>query len=352
MPFRPVEPRPGARHAALRSAAAAAQQHSARFPALDGFELHGGLFSPQEPAAVRALMVLSNATGVTAGFYRPFAAWLASQGVLVATFDYRYTGQSLPAVWAQRLARAPAVAGGPGPAAQEEIERVRDEALRSCPAHFNLTDTWARQDLAGAIDWVWREARTRLGAEKTAELELTLLGHSLGAHLGVVLAPEFVLSPPFPADRTRTLDHHHQQDNPKQQRRVERILGVGQANPHWRLHASAGPQTVKMYWQEVVAPILIEEEIFRSSAMGLGVDYPLGPGWEWYEWYVFCPHLLSCVLGQGNRAILAGREGRGLGVGSFRSRESKGGDRLLASDNYSGGRRNIREPCAHVSKEI
>ena len=51
------------------------------------------LFAPAAGAAVGAVLI-GGAMGVRQSFYRPFAQWLADQGYVVATFDYRGVGDS------------------------------------------------------------------------------------------------------------------------------------------------------------------------------------------------------------------------------------------------------------------
>ena len=70
-----------------------------RIPALDGFELAATLSRPPEdgslPGAGRLVLVLP-ATAVYRGIYAKYARYLASQGFVVLTVDYRGTGDSLP----------------------------------------------------------------------------------------------------------------------------------------------------------------------------------------------------------------------------------------------------------------
>lgn len=105
-----------------------------------------------EPAdAPRASIVIGGAMGVRQSFYEPFATWLAQQGHVVWTFDYRGSGDSL-----------------------------HGEPLRTVKA--DLLD-WAR-DYEAVID-----------AAKAAlpDQPLYLLGHSLGAQLpGFLRKPEQV----------------------------------------------------------------------------------------------------------------------------------------------------------------
>lgn len=76
----------------------------------DGTAIAARFFAP--PGEARAAVLIASAMGAPQGYYRPFAQWLAAQGYLVATFDYRGIGRSRPAklrgfetdilVWAER----------------------------------------------------------------------------------------------------------------------------------------------------------------------------------------------------------------------------------------------------------
>lgn len=57
-----------------------------------GQPLKGHLFRPVRPP--RAIAVLNAATAVRQRFYRPFAEWLAGQGIACLTYDYRDFGAS------------------------------------------------------------------------------------------------------------------------------------------------------------------------------------------------------------------------------------------------------------------
>jgi predicted alpha/beta hydrolase len=89
----------------------------------------------------RAAVVIPSAMGVAQNYYAHFAEWLAAQGFLVATFDYRGIGQSAP------------------------------RSLRG----FNIDIfDWATQDCAAVIDFV----KARL-----PQAPLYWIGHSLGGQL-------------------------------------------------------------------------------------------------------------------------------------------------------------------------
>lgn len=76
----------------------------------DGFQLTARFFSPQ--STPRGTVLIAPAMGVAQTFYGDFATWLASQGYLAVTFDYRGIGLSRPGslrgfkadimVWAQQ----------------------------------------------------------------------------------------------------------------------------------------------------------------------------------------------------------------------------------------------------------
>ena len=87
-------------------------------------------------------MLVVPAMGVTQAYYAPFAEWLAAQGFLVATFDYRGIGQS-------RHGR---------------LRRLKVDLL-----------DWARQDCAAMIDAVTPAHRR--------QSRLYWVGHSLGGQI-------------------------------------------------------------------------------------------------------------------------------------------------------------------------
>lgn len=97
------------------------------------------LFTSEAPP--RGAVIVPSAMGVVQMYYTRFAEWLAAQGFLVATFDYRGVGLSAP------------------------------KSLRG----FEVTiDDWAQEDCAAVIDFV----KSRL---PTAPLYW--IGHSLGGQL-------------------------------------------------------------------------------------------------------------------------------------------------------------------------
>ena len=65
------------------------------FRASDGFELKGHVYG--DPATARAGLLIAPAMGVEQRYYADFAQWMAAQGWLVLSFDYRGMGASRPA---------------------------------------------------------------------------------------------------------------------------------------------------------------------------------------------------------------------------------------------------------------
>ena len=108
----------------------------------DGTPLAARFFEPAAGAERRAAVVIGGAMGVRQDYYRDFASWLAGQGFVVATFDYRGSGDSRPSSGTLRGFRA------------------------------DLFD-WAR-DTDTVIDAL---------AARSTGLPICLVGHSLGAQL-------------------------------------------------------------------------------------------------------------------------------------------------------------------------
>ena len=112
----------------------------------DGVEIAAHWYEPGPQAgAARAVAVIGAATGVSQGFYRAFAAWMAQRGYAVLTFDYRGMGASR---------RGPIGA---------ETATMRD---------------WAQQDMSAALAAATQRRRTAAGAR----LPLMWVGHSFGGH--------------------------------------------------------------------------------------------------------------------------------------------------------------------------
>ena len=108
-------------------------------PARDGVTIAANFHAPEKE--MKGAVLIAPAMGAPQSYYRPFAEWLAGEGYLAATFDYRGTGLS------------------------------RNGSLRGCRA--DILD-WARLDCGAMLDAL--EAR----AQGTP---LYWIGHSLGGQI-------------------------------------------------------------------------------------------------------------------------------------------------------------------------
>ncbi|PWZ00408.1 hypothetical protein BCV70DRAFT_95014 [Testicularia cyperi] len=219
------------------------QKQTFRHTTPDGFPLAATSFRPTASKDVRATAVFANATGVQGRFYHNVAAWLATQGVAAYTFDYRFSGSSFP------LHRDPVKLA--------QDEDYLEEALHECPPHINLTDTWSRVDLASIVE---------LAYTTYPQVELTVIGHSLGGHLMIVLPPSHVYGP---------------------KAKVHRFLNVCGGNAYYKNQND--PEESEFGFTEIVVKGMAEDRLFRASHLGLGYDLPFGPGMEWIGWY-YHPH--------------------------------------------------------------
>lgn len=113
----------------------------------DGVSLAATVFDPPARRKNGSAIVVAGGTGVLRRFYGPFAAWLATEGFTVVTFDYRGIGGS------------------------------RTGASEASDATMHA---WGEQDLASVIAWT---------ADVLGDGTTGLVGHSVGGQL-VGLLPE------------------------------------------------------------------------------------------------------------------------------------------------------------------
>jgi predicted alpha/beta hydrolase len=107
----------------------------------DGARIAARIYEPAAGEAPRGAVFIAGAMGVAMSFYHPFAEWLASEGFVALTFDYRGMGESR---------------SGP-------LRRVRADI-----------ETWAREDAARALEAL---------VQRAGSLPITWVGHSLGAQI-------------------------------------------------------------------------------------------------------------------------------------------------------------------------
>lgn len=145
----PASPPPSSRNIleTVAGTPATVETRERTIEARDGFQLAATLVSPPAGTAVRGRVLINPATAVKRGYYLRYAQFLAENGFLVLTFDYRGIGGSRP------------------------------DKLRGFEATMQQ---WAQLDSAAALDWL--EAIL-------SELPLILVGHSFGGQaLGLLPA--------------------------------------------------------------------------------------------------------------------------------------------------------------------
>jgi len=192
---------------------------SLSFKAADGFELHGHCYGDAETA--RAGLLIAPAMGVEQRYYAEFAQWMASQGYLVLSFDYRGMGASRPA--------------------------ALKHSLRGLDADIH---TWAELDAAAALD----ELSRRLGG---AERPIHWLGHSLGGQILGMLP---------------------------NRARVSRAITVGCGSGYWRENSMALRRYVWWLWYVVVQLALPLCGYFPGRRLRKVGDLPRGVMAQWRRW--------------------------------------------------------------------
>ncbi|TDP63511.1 alpha/beta fold hydrolase [Roseateles toxinivorans] len=192
---------------------------SLSFKASDGFELHGHCYG--EAATARAGLLIAPAMGVEQRYYGEFAHWMAAQGYLVLSFDYRGMGASRP----------PAL----------------KHSLRGLEADIH---TWAELDAAAALD----ELSRRLGNDAKP---IHWLGHSLGGQILGMLP---------------------------NRGRVSRAITVGCGSGYWRENAVSLRRYVWWLWYVIVPLALPLCGYFPGRKLRKVGDLPRGVMAQWRRW--------------------------------------------------------------------
>ena len=190
--------------------------------ASDGTAIAARFFAPagEARAAVRAAVLIVPAMGAPQSYYKPFAAWLAAQGFLVATFDYRGTGLSRPA------------------------------DLRGFAA--DILD-WARLDCAAMIE----ATLTRATSARAPGIPLVWIGHSLG---GQIL--------PLVPNRAR----------------IAKIVMVATGSGYWRHYAPKALIGGWWLWHVAVPLATRLCGYFPGKRLRKVGDLPKGVARQWRRW--------------------------------------------------------------------
>ncbi len=197
------------------------------FQSRDGFALSGHLYG--DPATARAGLLIAPAMGVEQRYYADFALWMAAQGWLVMSFDYRGMGASRPADMRHSL-------------------KGLDADIR----------TWAEQDAAAAVD----ELARRLGPDRP----LHWLGHSLGGQI-LGLLPN--------------------------RDRVAKAVTVGSGSGYWRENAAGLRRYVWWLWYVVVPLALPLFGYFPGRRLRKVGDLPRGVMAQWRRWCLDRDYLMG-----------------------------------------------------------
>lgn len=192
---------------------------SLSFKAADGFELHGHCYG--DASTARAGLLIAPAMGVEQRYYAEFAHWMATQGYLVLSFDYRGMGASRPA--------------------------ALKHSLRGLEADIH---TWAELDAAAALD----ELSRRLGS---GDKPVHWLGHSLGGQILGMLP---------------------------NRARVSRAITVGCGSGYWRENSIALRRYVWWLWYVVVPLALPLCGYFPGRRLRKVGDLPRGVMAQWRRW--------------------------------------------------------------------
>lgn len=138
------------------------------FQTSDGWELKGDITSGEEP---KTAVLVSSGTGFPRHFYRHIANYLAKQGALVLTYDYRGIGES--------------------------------EGRGLATSGIDYPD-WGRFDMVAAVDTLVKEA---------PDLRLTHIAHSVGGHfLGLMSNHNLIDRHAFISVGTGYFGGHHRRN--------------------------------------------------------------------------------------------------------------------------------------------
>jgi predicted alpha/beta hydrolase len=192
---------------------------SLSFKASDGFELHGHCYG--DAATAHAGLLIAPAMGVEQRYYAEFAKWMAAQGYLVLSFDYRGMGASRP--------------------------DTLKHSLRGLDADIR---TWAERDAAAALD----ELARQLG---DAAKPIHWLGHSLGGQI-LGLLPN--------------------------RERVGRAVTVGSGSGYWRENSVGLRRYVWWLWYVIVPLALPLCGYFPGRRLRKVGDLPRGVMAQWRRW--------------------------------------------------------------------
>jgi predicted alpha/beta hydrolase len=193
--------------------------------AADGQRLAAMLYRPSAQQAMPKqphVVLVAGALGVPQRFYAPFCQWLAERGHTAMSFDLRGIGDSLES----------------------------GQPLRSVKADMLL---WARQDFTAAVNGLCEQA----GVD-----QISVIGHSLGAH-------------------------HAAMGTPEAQQRIAKLVSIAAGAGHWREWAAPTRRLAPVLFyvaMPLLTPLL---GYFPGRRLKMIGNLPAGVVWQFRRW---CRH--------------------------------------------------------------
>jgi predicted alpha/beta hydrolase len=193
--------------------------------AADGQRLAAVLYRPTSPQAAQQhqhVVLVAGALGVPQRFYASFCRWLAERGHIAMSFDLRGIGASL----------------GPG------------QSLRSVNADMLL---WARQDFTAAVKGL---------CEQAGVAQVSVIGHSLGAH-------------------------HAAMGTPDAQLRIAKLVSIAAGAGHWREWATPTRRLAPVLFYAAMPLLTPLFGYFPGQRLKMIGNLPAGVVWQFSQW---CRH--------------------------------------------------------------
>ncbi|XHS78644.1 alpha/beta fold hydrolase [Burkholderiaceae bacterium UC74_6] len=193
----------------------------------DGAQLAAELYG--DPATAHAGLVIAPAMGVAQRFYADFARWMAAQGFVVLSFDYRGMGASRP------------------PAFKASLRGFETDI-----------PTWAKLDAAAAL----AEMQRLLGDDRP----LHWLGHSLGSQIvGMLPGRE----------------------------RIASVVTIAGGSGYWRENAAQLKRYVWLLWWVLVPVLVPLFGYFPGKRLRMVGDLPRGVIRQWRRWCLHPDYLMG-----------------------------------------------------------
>jgi predicted alpha/beta hydrolase len=193
--------------------------------AADGQRLAAMLYRPSAQQVMpkqQHVVLVAGALGVPQRFYAPFCQWLAEHGHVAMSFDLRGIGDSLES----------------------------GQSLRSVKADMLL---WARQDFTAAVNGL---------CEQAGVAQISVIGHSLGAH-------------------------HSAMGTPEAQQRIAKLVSIAAGAGHWREWAAPTRRLAPVLFYAAMPLLTPLFGYFPGQRLKMIGNLPAGVVWQFSRW---CRH--------------------------------------------------------------